>query len=155
MSMKHNGLRTEFLFDITGELERHDLGPTPVGHRWIVVVTGGRFEGPKLKGRVVPGGGDWLVERSDGVRALDVRITLRTDDEELIYMRYHGLMHGSPEIMQRLARGEDVDPNQYYFRTAPFFETASRRYSWLNQIIAIGVGRRTRSQVAYTVYAIL
>jgi hypothetical protein len=151
----HNDLRTEFLFDIVAAVERHDLGVTPSGHRWIISPTGGIFEGPKIKGRVLPGGGDWLVERSDGSRVLDVRITLCTDDGHQIYVQYRGLFHCTPDVMQRLAQGERVDPGEYYFRTAPFFETASEKYGWLNRVMAVGVGRRTPTQVAYTVYAVL
>ena len=148
-------LRTELLYDIAMDAEIDDLGPTPSGHRRIVRVTGGTFTGPRLRGTVLPGGGDWLVERSDGVRVLDVRITLHTDDDALIYAHYPGLFHGGPGVMERLLRGEAVDPSEYYFRTAPLFETASQKYAWLNRLLAIGIGRRTRHQVAYTVFAIL
>lgn len=149
------GPRTEFLYDITMDAEVQDLGQTPAGHRRIVIVTGGRFDGPALRGLVMAGGGDWLVERADGTRALDVRITLRTDDGELIYAHYPGLFHGAPDVMSRLVAGEAVEPSEYYFRTAPFFETASPKYSWLNRTMAIGIGRRTRTQVEYSVYAVL
>jgi steroid delta-isomerase-like uncharacterized protein len=149
------GPRTELLYDITMDAELHDLGQTPAGHRRIVIVKGGTFEGPKLRGDVLPGGGDWLVERGDGTRALDVRITLRTDDGHLIYAQYPGLFHAAPGVMERLLRGEAIDPSEYYFRTAPFFETSSTKYAWLNHIMAIGIGRRTPTQVAYSVYAVL
>jgi uncharacterized protein DUF3237 len=149
------GVRTEFLYDITMDAEAQDVGPTPAGHRRIVVVTGGTFEGPRLRGTVLPGGGDWLVQRSDGSRLLDVRITLRTDDGALIYARYPGLFHGPPDVMERILRGEAVDPAEYYFRVTPLFETAAEKYAWLNRVVAIGLGRRTRSQVAYSVHAVL
>jgi len=103
---------------------------------------------------VLPGGGDWILERSDGSRQLDVRITLRTDDGQLIYAAYGGIFHGAPDVMRRILAGEPVEPSEYYFRVSPRFETASERYAWLNRIVAIGVGRRTRTQVAYTVYAV-
>ena len=147
--------RLEFLYEITMDAEVDDLGPTPSGRRRIVRVTGGRFEGPKLKGTVLAGGGDRVLERGDGTRALDVRITLRTDDGHLIYVQYPGRFHGAADVMQRIVRGEVVDASEYYFRTAPLFETASEKYGWLNGIVAIGIGRRTRQQVAYTVHAIL
>jgi steroid delta-isomerase-like uncharacterized protein len=149
------GPRTEPLYDITMDAELHDLGQTPAGHRRIVIVKGGTFEGPKLRGDVLPGGGDWLVERGDGTRALDVRITLRTDDGHLIYAHYQGLFHAAPGVMERVLRGEAIEPSEYYFRTAPFFETSSVKYAWLNHIMAIGIGRRTPTQVAYSVYAVL
>jgi hypothetical protein len=148
-------VRTELLYEIAMDAEVHDVGPTPAGHRRIVVVTGGTFEGPRLRGTVLAGGGDWLVERPDGTRALDVRITLRTDDGHLIYAHYPGLFHGPPGVMQRILRGAAVDPAGYYFRVALFFETASDKYAWLNRTMGIGLGRRTPRQVAYTVYAVL
>jgi hypothetical protein len=148
-------LHTEWLYDITMTAEVDDLGVTPAGHRRIVRVTGGTFEGPKMRGTVLGGGGDWLVGRGDGTRALDVRITLKTDDGALIYSHYPGVFHGAPAVMERLARGELVDPGEYYFRTAPLFETAAERYAWLNRLLAIGIGRRTREHVGYTVYAVL
>ena len=144
----------ELLYEVSMDVEAHDVGPTPGGHRRIVVVKGGRFEGPRLRGDVLPGGGDWVLERSDGSRQLDVRITLRTDDGQLIYAAYGGIFHGAPDVMRRILAGEPVEPSDYYFRVSPRFETASERYGWLNRIVAIGVGRRTRTQVAYTVYAV-
>ncbi len=147
--------RTELLYEITMDVEADDLGITPAGRRRIVKVLGGTFEGPKLRGTVLPGGGDWLVERADGVRALDVRITLRTDDGHLIYAHYPGLFHCSAGVEQRLALNDAVDPSEYYFRTAPLFETASERYAWLNRLLAVGIGRRISGKVGYTVYAVL
>jgi hypothetical protein len=148
-------VRTELLYEIAMDAEIDDVGRTPLGHRRVVRVTGGTFEGPRLRGTVRPGGGDWVLERGDGVRLLDVRITLRTDDGALIFAHYPGLVHGGPGVMDRLGRGEAVDPSEYYFRTAPMFETAAERYAWLNRVLAIGIGRRTPSQVFYTVYAVL
>ena len=98
------------------------LGTVPHGIRSIVPVTGGDFEGPRLRGKVLPGGGDWLLLRPDGVLELDLRITLETDDHALIYMTFQGLRHGS------------------YFRTLPRFETSTETYEFLNRIVAVGVG---------------
>src|SRR5262249_49788711 len=106
------GIRCEFLYEIAMDAEVDDLGDTPLGRRRIVRVTGGTFEKPRLRGTVLPGGGDWLVERRDGVRALDVRITLRTDDGALIFARYPGLFHAGAGVMERVARGELVDPSE-------------------------------------------
>ncbi len=98
------------------------LGTGPQGIRSIVPVTGGDFEGPRLRGKVLPGGGDWLLLRRDGVLELDLRITLETDDQALIYMTFQGLRHGS------------------YFRTLPRFETSTEAYAFLNRIVSVGVG---------------
>ena len=149
-------LRTELLFEMSADFaEPQDVGATPAGTRRIIPVAGGTFAGPKLKGAVLPGGGDWLLIRPDSVRQLDVRATLRTDDGHLIYVSYPGLFDVSPEVFQRLLRGEAVAPSEYYFRIMPVFETASEKYGWLNRLVAVGVGTRTPTGVAYSVYAIL
>ena len=83
-----------------------------------------------------------------------MRITLRTDDDDLIYASYGGVFRAPSEILQRLKARESVDPSAYYFRTAPVFETASAKYAWLNVILAIGYGRLTPGHVSYDVYAI-
>lgn len=116
------------------------LGTVPHGTRTIVPVTGGDFEGPRLRGKVLPGGGDWLLLRSDGVLELDLRITLETDDHALIYMTFQGLRHGPPDAIAALGRGEVVDPARYYFRTVPRFETSGETYAFLNRIVTVGVG---------------
>ncbi len=152
-----SGLQSEFLFDIELTVGApQEVGDTPYGRRRIVAVTGGRFEGPRLKGTVEPApGGDWLLQRTDGVLTLDVRVTLRTDDGALIYMSYRGLRAAAPDVAARLAAGETVDPSEYYFRTAPLFETASEKYGWLNRILAVGVGDRRPTGPAYRVFRIL
>ena len=116
------------------------LGTVPHGIRSIVPVTGGDFDGPRLRGQILPGGGDWLLLRSDGVLELDLRITLETDDHTLIYMTFQGLRHGPPDAIAALGRGEAVDPASYYFRTVPRFETSAEKYAFLNRIVAVGVG---------------
>jgi hypothetical protein len=116
------------------------LGTVPHGIRSIVPVTGGDFDGPRLRGQILPGGGDWLLLRSDGVLELDLRITLETDDHALIYMTFQGLRHGPPDAIAALGRGEAVDPASYYFRTVPRFETSTEQYAFLNRIITVGVG---------------
>ena len=133
-----------------------DLGATPLGHRRIAQVTGGNFAGERLRGTVHAGpGGDWLLLRNDGVLTLDVRLTLETDDHQLIYMSYKGMRHGPKDVMDRLNRGEAVDPKSYYFRSVPVFETSSEKYSWLNRMVAIGTGRREASGPIYDVHEVL
>jgi hypothetical protein len=116
------------------------LGAVPYGVRTFVPVAGGDFEGPRLRGRILPGGGDWLLLRSDGVLELDLRITLETDDLALIFMTFQGLRHGLPDAITALSSGEVVDPARYYFRTVPRFETSAEAYAFLNRIVTIGVG---------------
>jgi hypothetical protein len=130
------------------------IGKTPQGDRRIVPVVGGSFSGPQLKGQVLAGGGDWTLFRKDGAAQLDVRATLRTDDGVLIYVSYRGVSIIPPEVRQRIMGGEDVDPAMYYFPTTPYFETASEKYSWLNKLVTVGIGKRTATSVIYSIYAI-
>jgi hypothetical protein len=120
-----------------------------------VPILSGAFEGERLSGIVLDGGSDWIVRRPDGVLQLNVRITLRTMDDQLIAMRYRGLRHGPPELHAKATRGEPIDWEKYYFRTAIEFETASERYHWLNNIFAIGVGYREPGGPRYFVHEIL
>ena len=131
------------------------LGPVPHGTRVIAPITSGTFEGPRLRGKVLPGGGDWTLSRSDTVLELDLRITLETDDGALISMSSFGLRHGPPEVLAALARGESVDPSKYYFRTAPRFETSAPPYAFLNRLIAIASGDRRPTGPIYTINEIL
>ena len=108
-----------------------------------------------MKGRVLDGGGDWLLLRRDGVLQLDVRQTLETDDKQHIYMTYRGYRHGPKDVIDRLNRGEAVDPSLYYFRTTPWFETASEKYAWLNGICAVATGARLASGPTYHVFQVL
>ena len=131
-----------------------ELGDTPHGRRRIINITGGRFFGARLKGRVLPGGADWQVLRGDGVAVLEARYTLETDDGALIYVQNRGLRHGTPEVMQRLTKGEAVDPSLYYMRTQPSFETGDPRYAWLNKIVCVGSGARLAAAVKLDIYEV-
>src|SRR6478752_9909395 len=115
-----------------------NIGGVPLGTRRTAPLGGGTFEGPRLRGTIVPGvSADWQLLRSDGVLEMDLRFTLQTDDGALISMSSFGLRHGPPEIIAALARGEIVDPASYYFRTMPRFETSHPAYSFLNRLIAV------------------
>jgi hypothetical protein len=131
------------------------LGAVPHGTRVIAPITSGTFEGPRLRGKVLPGGGDWTLSRSDAVLELDLRITLETDDGVLISMTSFGLRHGPSEVLAALARGESVDPAKYYFRTAPRFETSAPKYEFMNRLIAIASGDRRATGPIYTINEIL
>lgn len=149
-------IKTEFLFKIVLEVPPPlDLGETPYGRRRIARVMGGTFEGPKLKGEVLPGGGDWLLLRRDGVLQLDVRLTLETHDKQHIYMTYKGYRHGPKEVIERLNRGEAVDANLYYFRATPYFETSAPAYAWINNICCIATGSRAPTGPSYQVFQVL
>jgi hypothetical protein len=131
------------------------IGAVPHGTRATAPITSGHFEGPRLRGEVLPGGGDWTLLRGDGVLELDLRLTLQTDDGALIQMTSFGLRHGPPEVLAALARGQSVDPSTYYFRTTPRFETGHPRYAFLNRLLAVSSGDRRAAGPIYTVDEIL
>ena len=131
-----------------------ELGDTPLGRRRIIGITGGRFSGERLSGRVLPGGADWQVIRSDGVADLDARYTLETSDGALIYVRNRGVRHGPPDVLTRLTNGENVEPSLYYMRTTPLFETGDARYAWLNRIVCVATGARRAAAVELDVFEV-
>jgi hypothetical protein len=121
----------------------------------VGVVGGGRFEGERLKGRVLEGGSDWQQVLADGTILLDCRIVLETDDGALIAMTYQGVRAGPPEVFARLAEGAPVQADEYYFRINPLFQTRSPDHAWLNRIVAVGAGHRPPSGPVYNLFEIL
>nr|WP_294791617.1 DUF3237 domain-containing protein [uncultured Mucilaginibacter sp.] len=146
----------EFSFRISVDVTSiQELGKTPKGIRKIVPIMGGTFEGPDIKGKVVAGGYDWQLLRSDDVVEIDARYLLQTDDGDLITLMNTGLRHGSPEVMQRLAKGEEVDASEYYFRSIPVFETGNPKYDWLMRSVFIATGIRKPKQVFIDVWRVV
>jgi hypothetical protein len=149
-------LSAEPIFHLVAELaEILTLGPTPYGERRIINILGGRVDGARLSGRILPGGADWQIIRSDGVADLDARYTIESSAGARILVSSRGLRHGPPDVMARLAAGEAVEPSLYYFRTVMRFETADPAAAWLNRIIAIGRGMREPRAVRLDVYEVL
>ena len=147
----------EYVFSYTADLEEPQqlVGGGPFGNRMIAAVTGGQVEGPRLNGVVLPGGGDWALIDGDGNLRLDARITLKTDDGALIFACYRGVLTPiDPDTLARAVAGA-LESGELYYRTAPVFETGDARYSWLNAVVSVAVGRITRSGVAYDVFAVL
>jgi len=133
-----------------------NIGAVPLGTRGIAALTGGDFEGPRLRGVVLPAASaDWLLLRSDGVLELDLRATLVTHDGARISLTSFGLRHGPPDVMAALGRGEPVDPARYYFRTTPRFQTAHPAYAFLNRLIAVASGDRRAEGPVYTIDEVL
>lgn len=130
------------------------IGRTPNAFRRIGVIQGGSFEGERLSGDVVTGN-DWQAVRTDSCIKLDVRLVLKTRDEELIVMTYTCLRAGPPNVIEKLERGQPVDPGSYYFRMNPMFETSSKKYDWMNRIIAVGTGVRLADGPVYSIFEVL
>jgi Protein of unknown function (DUF3237) len=132
-----------------------DLGDVGKGGRRIVPITGGEFSGPNMRGRVLAGGADWQVLRSDGVAELEARYSLQTDDGALIEVRNLALRHGPPEIIAALAAGRPADPASYYFRGATFFTTGASRFAWITKHIIVASGERQPDAVKLKFYQVL
>jgi hypothetical protein len=151
-------LKTEFLCTVNANFDWRqviDVGATPHGIRQIIYIKGGKFEGPKLKGDVLPGGGDWFVRRADQMVELDVRCVLRTNDSHLIYCCLRGINEMSSEVAIKAITGQSIDPSKYYFRVTTVTETGSEKYAWLNRIVAVGVGKLVPAGVEYDIYTVL
>ncbi len=153
--MEPQALRTEFLLyaDLVLDMPQN-VGAGPHGNRQVIRVVSGTVEGPKIKGTTLPMSGDWLLLRPDGVGELDVRSTIKTDDEQLVYMQYRGLMHAKPEIMQEMFQGKPIAPADLYLRVSPFFETSSEKYGWLNRVVAVGTAKVGLPRFELFLYAV-
>ena len=129
------------------------IGQTPAGLRRIAPVTGGTFAGERLNGTVL-GGADWVINRPDGVMVIDVRLTLKTHDDVLVYMTYQGRFLAQPETMARFARGAVLEPAEYSLAITARFECGDARYSWLNDVIAVGTGEQTATGPIYSLFSV-
>ena len=144
------------IFTINAELAPIlEFGSTPYGARRVIDIKGGTVRGPRLNGRILPGGADWQIIRTDGAADIEARYTIETDSGSRILVESKGLRHGPREVLAALARGEAVDPALYYFRTIMRFETADPRSDWLNRILALARGQREALSVRLDVYEVL
>jgi Protein of unknown function (DUF3237) len=143
------------IFTVEAELEPMlNLGPTPYGERRIIGIAGGTVKGPKLQGRILPGGADWQIIRGDGAADIQARYTIEAESGAHILVDSVGLRHGPPDVLERLARGDKVDPALYYFRTVMRFETGDATLGWLNRILALARGERQAHSVRLDVYEV-
>lgn len=131
-----------------------EVGPGPFGTRLISTTAGGRFEGPRLRGSVLRGGGDWILADGEGVWHMDVRLALETDDGARIFLQYHGSIVMTGEIVTALRNGGSTDYGDSYFMTQPRFETGAPAYRWLNRLVAVGQGRLGPGIVQYEIFEV-
>lgn len=146
----------EFAFEVRAEVaDPTVIGQVPAGLRRIIDIVGGTFEGPRLKGRLLPGGADWQLIAEDGFTDVDARYTLETDDGHLIYVTNIGIRHAPPDVIRRLNAGEVVDQSQIYFRAVPKFETAAPELEWLMRSIFVATGERYPNGVIIRFFRVL
>jgi hypothetical protein len=145
-------MQLEYLATYHADLkDPQEIGKAQFGTRAIYDVTGGTVEGPKLKGKLLPSGADWILIDDRGVGRLDVRFTIETDDGALVYVQYYGVIIIDPETA---ATGE-TQYGDNYFMTQPRFETGDERYLWLNDIVVVGEGRTLPNAVEYKLYQLV
>jgi hypothetical protein len=141
-------LRFEFLMNLAVDVgELVSLGSAPAGERRVVTILGGSFDGPLLRGEILSGGADWQLARKDGVLELDARYVLREQSGGFVQVVSRGYRHGPSEVLAALARGEEVDPADYFFRTAMRFETGAPDLAWLNKTMAVSTAERKARKV--------
>ncbi|HZL54395.1 MAG TPA: DUF3237 domain-containing protein [Solirubrobacteraceae bacterium] len=149
-------LQTRLICRISAQLgEVQDIGQVPGGRRRVVPIAGGRVEGPRLQGEIVPGGADWQVIAADGTVSVEARYTLRADDGGLILVHSRGVRNGEPAVMARLLAGEDVDSSEYYFRTLVTLESSAPAHAWVNGRLFIAAAAREPAAVLIDLYEIL
>jgi Protein of unknown function (DUF3237) len=124
-----------------------EIGKIAGNLRRVIPITGGEVFGTRINGKILPGGADYQVMRSDGVTDLHARYVIETEDGQLIYVENSGVRYGPPELIEKIRRGEPVDPALIYFRSTPRFETAAPGYQWLMQNVFICSGARFPDRV--------
>lgn len=138
----------EHIADLTVRIDAPiEIGRIAGNLRRVIPIAAGDVSGPRLRGKVLPSGADYQVMRSDGITDLQARYVIRTDDGHLIYVENSGVRYGPPELMEKLRRGEQVDPALIYFRSTPRFETAAPEYAWLMQSLFLCSGARFPDRV--------
>ncbi len=132
-----------------------DLGPMPHGRRRIIPILSGTVKGERLQGEIMPGGTDWQYVRSDGVLELEARYSIKASDGAEIIVINRGMRRAPAEIMDRLSRGQPVDPALVYFRTVPVFEAPAGPHQWLNESMFVGTAARFPDRVQIRVFEVL
>lgn len=130
------------------------IGQIPAGFRRIAPVVGGFFGGERLNGTVLQGGNDWVINRNDGIMVIDVRLTLQTDDDALIYLTYQGRFLAGTDAMSRFASGKMLEASEYSLAIIAKFECGEERYAWLNNVVAVGTGQQTQAGPVYSIFEI-
>ena len=148
-------LSVTHLLDAEIRFRETQIFGTPVTTRMVAVVEDGTFTGPRLRGEILPGGGDWLVMGNDRICRLDVRATLLTDDGGYVYLTNTGrVVLADADAGRRYLAGETLRAEHMHTRTAPLFETGAEKYAWLNGTVNIGFVELSRSHITYRIYTV-
>jgi len=149
-------LETRYAFTITAKIgDVTSAGDTGTGVRRIIPIVGGEVKGEKINGKVFPFGADFQVIRPNELIELEAKYAFETDDGAIVYVENKGLRFGPVDLLQKLKRGEPVDPKLIYFRTVPKFETGATQYQWLMEHLFIGSAARHADRVIIDVHQVL
>ena len=130
------------------------LGMGRLGQRRIIPIIGGLVSGPRLNGKILPGGADWMTVSHDGVAQMDARYSFETDDGAIIEMIDQGFRHGPEDVMRRMVAGEPVSPGDYYMRSSIRLETGHPDYAFINRMVFVGTGAKTATGVQVNIYSV-
>lgn len=149
-------IETKYVFTITARIaEVTTAGDVGHGVRRIIPIVGGEVRGEQVNGKVLPFGADFQIIRPDELIDLEAKYAFETDDGAVVYVENRGIRFGPVELLQKLKRGEPVDPKLIYFRTVPKFETGADKYRWLMQHIFVASAARHADHVVIDVHRVL
>jgi len=149
-------LATQYVFTITAHVAAiTSAGDIGTGERRIIPITGGDVRGKDLNGKILPFGADFQIVRPDSSIDLEAKYAIESDDGAVIYVENRGIRRGPIDLVQKLNRGEAVDPTLIYFRTMPRFETGAPKYRWLMQSLFIASAARHAARVVIDVHQVL
>lgn len=149
-----SSLEVTHLTDLSIDFEPVQMFTTPMGTRLVYVVEHGQVDGPLLRGEILPGGGDWLVAGTDGIARLDVRATIKTDDDQFVYLTNTGRARLDDDALRRFYDGDLVAWDEIYARSAPLFETGADAHAWLNRAVTIAVNQFSLTHVDYRIFLV-
>lgn len=151
--MSNPTLETRWMMTLRGKISE----PTPAGANLLVFnVEEASMEGPNIKATLAKPSGDWIRVQPNGDWKLDVRLLMLTDDNQAIYSHYSGVVVWTPELQEKVAAGKQIAGDEIYFRSAPYFETSSEKYAWLNRTLAIGkLNKFGGGEVVYDLFEVL
>ena len=149
-------IETRYVFTITARIgEVTTAGEIGTGVRRIIPIIGGEVKGESINGKVLPFGADFQIIRPNELIDLEARYAFETDDGAVVYVENKGIRFGPVDLLQKLKRGEPVDPDLIYCRTVPKFETGAEKYRWLMENIFIASAARHADRVVIDVHQVL
>jgi Protein of unknown function (DUF3237) len=149
-------LQTRYVFSLAIKVGAPIIaGDIGHGVRRVIPVLGGEVRGEGIKGTIFPCGADFQTIRPNGLTELEAKYAFEMDDGAIVYIENFGIRFGPKPLLDRIAKGEMVDPSLIYFRSVPKFETGAEKYRWLMENLFVGVGARHPDRVELDVHQVL